>query len=245
MSDCAVCGFTILDTAYACRSCALRTADQLMRAAELYHELATQIARQTCYGDRVRLNGAEPPIPFSVKAMIDTGSVDNTLVVWAQYVVRERGTAAPVLGAGLCVWLAEQTDWLRYRVEAAQGLDELSYAARLVERAIDAPGQRWYAGSCAQCDADLYGHACAQRLRCKQCGAEYVADDRRQWLLGLAADRLGTAVEVARFCSAMRLESVTTAMIRGYVHRGRLVTRGEDRQGRALFRVGDVLGALA
>lgn len=245
MSDCALCERPILDTAYACTTCGNRVGKHLADSAELYHELAVQVARQARYGDRVRLSAAEPPLPFNPDAAADVATIDNTLTTWARHVANERGHTAPASGQNLMHWLSQQVDWLRYRPEAAEALDELDYAATLVVRCIDAPAVHWFAGPCDTdgCTSDLYGRPGGKTIRCRDCRAEYDADERRRWLMGVAEDRLGTAVEVARFCSAMRQEAVTTAMIRGYAFRGRLAVHGAVHS--PLYRVGDVLAMLS
>lgn len=245
--DCARCVYPILDTAYACHECGKYVAKRLREQAENYAEMHLQIARQSRYGDKVRLSGSEPPLPFSVEASIDHGSVVNTITTWARHISEQRGEQPPSVGRNLMLWLADQTDWLRYRQEAGEALDELDYATRIVERCIDAPAQHWYAGRCQNddCGADLYGRTGAKVVRCRQCGADYDAEQTKTWLLRQADDVLGTASEVARFVSSMRGDLVTSAQIRGMAFRGRIAAHGKDRLERPTYRVGDVIGALS
>lgn len=249
MSDCVLCDYPIMDTAYACHECGRRVSRRLTDSAELYAELAIQIARLSRYGDKVRLSGAEPPIPFNVGASIDHGSIVNTITTWARHIAEQRGEIPPSPGRNLMLWLADpkQMDWLRYRQEAGEALDELDYAARLVERAIDTPQAHWFAGRCLAdgCQSELYGRTGAASVRCRQCGSEHDADALRASLLVKARDVLGTASEIARFVSSMRGELVTSSMVRGLAFRGRVVAHGKDRLERPTYRVGDVLGVLS
>lgn len=244
---CALCDHPILDAAYVCKHCAERVQRRLSESAELFAELYLQVARQSRYGDRVRLSGAEPPLPFSVSASIDHGSIVNTITTWARHIAEQRGEPPPSAGRNLMRWLARQVDWLRYRQEAGEALDELDYAARLVERAIDAPTQHWYAGRCFEdgCEADLYARPDAMIVRCRECGTEHDADQRKAWLLDQAHDVLGTATEISRFVSSMRGELVTSAQVRGLAHRGRIAARGADRSTQPTYRVGDVVAVLS
>jgi hypothetical protein len=248
MTDCLLCEAQILDTAYACTRCADGTARALHAGAELYPELAVAIARQTRFGEPTRLSTAEQPLPFSIAASIDYGTIVNTTTTWARHITETRGDTPPGTGANLMHWLGnrKQIDWLRYRQEAGEALDELAYAARLVVRAVDAPAVHWFAGRCLQegCQGELYGRTGARVIRCRECGFAHDGDARRAWLLDLAQDYLGTAAEIARLASAMRGDMVTTAMVRGYEHRGRLVAHGIDRDGVKTYRVGDVLAVL-
>lgn len=248
MSDCALCERPILDTALACVECGQRTAKRLTQQAPNFAEMTIAITRQARFGDPARLSSAEPPLPFDVDAAIEATSVTNTLRTWATHIAQHRGTQPPNTGQNLMLWLAapSQINWLRYRSEAAQALDELDYAAGLVERCIDAPAQHTYAGPCWHngCQGELYGRAGAAFVTCRDCGTSHDSADRRAWLLGEANDVLGTATEIARFVSAMRGDMVTAAQVRGYAHRGRIISRGVDRDGRATYRVGDVLDTL-
>lgn len=246
MTDCLLCERPILDTAYVDVVCANQTARALETAAELYPELAIAIARLARFGEPTRFSAAEQPLPFNQSASIDYSSVVNTVTTWARHIVDVRGILAPSPGPLLLRWLAEQTGWLRYRQEGGEALDELGYAARLVVRAVDAPAVHWFAGRCLfeGCQSELYARTGAETIRCRECGFDHVADDRRRWLLQEAQDVLGTATEIARFVSSMRGDMVTAAMVRGYAHRGRFVAHGVDRDGRPTYRVGDVLVVL-
>lgn len=244
---CALCDYEILDTAYCCKRCGDRTAKNLLAGGELYVEMAVAVARQVRFGDPVGRGRSEQPLSFDWDKSVDRSSVDNTVTTWARHIVEQTGAWCPANVGELMRWLADakQIDWLRYREEAAEALDELDYAARLVVRCVDSPSERWYAGPCnaGDCTEDLYGRANATVLKCKECHAEYDADARRDWLLKQADDVLATAAEVARFASAMRGESVTAASIRGLAFRGRIEAKGK-RKDDPTYRVGDVLMAI-
>lgn len=248
MSDCALCDRPIIDTAVACVECGNHTAKKLTEQAPNFAEMSVAIARQTRFGDPARLSSNEPPLPFDVDAAIEATSVTNTIRTWATHIANHRGTPPPTTGQNLMLWLAapSQINWLRYRQEASQALDELHYAATLVERCIDAPAHHTYAGPCwaNDCQGELYGRQGAAYVTCRDCSTSHDSAARRRWLLDEANDVLGTATEIARFISAMRGDMVTAAMVRGYAHRGRLLARGVDRDGRPHYRVGDVLDTL-
>lgn len=147
-------------------------------------------------------------------------------------------------------WLAEQVDWLRHRPEALEAFDELLDAAEVARRAIDSPGDAWYAGPCGElfgdgeeCVEDLYARHGAEVVRCRGCGAEHDAAARQQWLLDIAQDTLGTAATLAAAATALGRQC-TAAQIRGYAHRGRIVAHGMDSWARPTYRLGDVLAVL-
>lgn len=245
---CALCDYEILDTAYCCKVCGDRTAKNLLAGGELYMEMAVAIARQVRFGDPMGRGRSEQPLSFDWDKSVDRSTVDNTITTWVRHIVAETGAWTPSNVGELMRWLADpkQIDWLRYRPEAAEALDELDYAGRLVVRSIDAPSERWYAGPCmtGSCAEDLYGRPSAAVLRCKECGTEHDAEARRDWLLNQAEDMLFNAADIARFASSVRREKVTSSQIRGLAHRGRIAAKGFDRNQKPTYRVGDVLIAI-
>lgn len=142
-------------------------------------------------------------------------------------------------------WLADQLGWLRVRPESVEAFDELQDAVWLLRRSVDNPTPRWYAGQCwvdldgAECDGELYVRPGASWIACPSCGIEHDVAERRRWLLERADDQLLHAGWMASALSALG-EPVTSAMIRSYAHRGRIVAHGMDGMGRPLYRVGEV-----
>lgn len=239
------CGRHIIDTAYVCAVCSNRVANRLNDTAELYAEMTIAIARLARFGDPVRFSVGERPLPYNLDASRGAATVDNTITTWARHIANERGLPGPHRGTNIMHWLARQCDWLRYRQEAAEALDELDYAARLIMQVIDSPTPYWYAGRCDNCGEGLYARTGAETVNCRTegCYATYGAKDRKAWLLDYANDSLATAAEIARFVSAMRGEMVTASMIRGLAHRGRIIPHGVVNRA-PTYRVGDVIAIL-
>lgn len=244
---CEVCASPILDTAYVCAVCSGHTASRLRAAADNFAEMHIAIARRDRFGETIRFSRTVAPLPFDQAAAIDYEAVVNTVTVWGHHVCTLRGVPGPGRGNNPLLWIAGQLEWLRYRQEAATALDELDYAARLVERAIDAPAQHWFAGRCLDngCQAELYARHGAHTIRCRDCGTQHDAEVRKAWLLEQAEDTLGTATEISRLVSAMNARLLTSSQVRGMAHRGRITAHGEDRHGHPTYRVGDVLAALS
>ena len=244
-NECATCGRAILDTAYVDSICADRTAKRLREAAELYTEIAVAVARLVRFGTPIGRGGNEQPIPFNPAASADHASVLNAWTTWARHIEEQSGRQAPTDPVKLAHWLAEQVDWLRYRAEAAEALDELEDAAALVIRIVDAPPPRAYLGRCGHdgCTGDLYALP-GRVARCRDCGTEHDPDLRRQWLMREAADQTGTAADMARYASALIGDMVTSASVRGLAFRGRITAIGVDLRERPVYRVGDVIAAM-
>lgn len=236
---CERCARPMPDTAYCCGICADQLARELTAAADLMPELITTVARLDRIGQEGRGSG-ENPLPVNLEAAEAEAAITNTFTTWARHVSGERGKD---IDSDPARWLAGHLGWLRYRQEATEAFDELTYACRLLRRTIDLPVPRWYAGPCA-CGTDLYAASQATTVRCRDCNTAYDARDRKAWLLEQARDVLAHAGWIASAASALG-EPVTADMIYGYVRRGRLLRHGQDGLRRPLYRVGDVLDVLA
>lgn len=168
--------------------------------------------------------------------------------------------ARPVGIAVAAELLLANLEWLRHQREAAEAVDELEYAARLLERLLSGPVDRWYAGPCREpladdegtdtgelCEADLYAAPGAATVRCRSCGAEHDAATRREWLLDEAQDALVHAELMARALTAWGVggdQGVTSARVRGMARHGRLLVKGTNAAGDPVYRVGDVVAVV-
>lgn len=248
MSACEMCERPNLDTAFVCHACAQTHARLLHTQATNYEELDTQLARLARYDNQPQhRNGiTEYPLPYDPNTAHNTATINNTLTAWSIHISWHRGLEPPRAGRHLLVWLGGQCDWLRYRTEGGQALDELGYAARLIEYTVDRPTPRWFAGRCDidGCPEELYPRAGADTVTCPACGYIHSTAVLRDSLLRRADNVLGTATEIARFVSTMRGELVTSAQVRGLAHRGRIIPHGQDRLARPTYRVGDVLAVI-
>ncbi|HEY6107633.1 MAG TPA: hypothetical protein VIV56_01900 [Gemmatimonadales bacterium] len=254
MSDCVRCSLPVADTGYACHACATRLSIALLRAALLVGELDTTIARLDHIGEGGE-SSAETPLPFDWDASDAAWAIHNTLTTWARHVSEQRGIL--ITGTrtiAVAAWLARHTAWLRVRPEAQEAFDELHSAARLLWRTVDTHVERWYAGKCglevpdewsqpAECEGDLYVFPGAEWVTCPECGASFSAEDRKAELLDQVRDHLTNAETIARALSTWGWQ-VTSAQVRGYAFRGRLLPHAKDERDRPLYRIGDVIDLL-
>lgn len=268
MADCVRCARPVADTGYACHGCADGCASALLHSALLVSEVWVSVARLDRHGER-GYSTAEVPLPFAWDAADADWAIRNTIGTWARHIAQERGARLPgtwihpprpagFVGplrawkvndstVALMVWLAGQTGWLRMRPECDEALDELHDVARQVRRVVDSPPVLWYAGPCwtndehgQRCETDLYAATGATWVTCRECGASHDGDERRQWLLGQARNTLAHAGLIATALSALGHE-VTSAQVRGYAHRGRILAHGSDERGRPQYLVGEVI----
>ena len=234
-ATCDLCSRPMGDQAYVCSVCTNRLREAL---------------------ERVLLFAGE------VEAARDVASVGNTVGTWARHVSEEKGVPVPrergEPGAVAATrFLLASLEWLRHRQEAKDVVDELLYASSLLERTLNGPSVRWYAGPCraelvdddgAQtgelCDEDLYAAPGARVVRCRVCGAEMDAAARKEWLLKEAEIALVHAELLGRALAALDVEGVTSSRIRNLADRGRLVAKGIDQLGRPLYKVAEVLAIV-
>lgn len=189
-----------------------------------------------CYHGRALplLNPAKPPCPH--RSCVEIGTRRSYLGV--------------AVAAG---WLADhgRLEWLRHQQEAAEAFGELRDVAREVERIVDRPRDRWYAGPCWEdlanghrCEVELYAVPGVKVVRCRECGTEHDAAKRKAWLLEEARDALVHAELMARALTALGIEDVTPARVRGMARHGRLLAKGINSAGDPTYRVGDVLDVV-
>jgi hypothetical protein len=149
-------------------------------------------------------------------------------------------------------WLAEhgQLEWLRHQREAAEAMSDLREAAREVERIVDRPRDRWYAGPCwedlptGRCEVELYAVPGTRVVRCRECGAEHDAAGRKAWLLAEARDVLAHAALIAAALTALDIP-VAVGTVYSWASRGRILSHGSDQLGRPLYKVGEAMDLLA
>lgn len=257
-SDCGVCGRPTPDNATICPRCAFVLDAALADVAGyqgLAYDLQLTITRQARIGTRSGGRTTETPVAFVERASNIERALKNTLVGWVRVIAGETGAEQPADDlARIAAWLRPRVGWLRHHEAGAEAHDQILDAVADARRVIDRPAERLYAGPCDECGRDLYAALDAAYVRCTNTeghegGDEWVwrVEDRRRWLLDSARDVLATGTEISRALTRYA-QPVTPSALRGYVHRGSLVARGERVEGGRmvmLYRLGDVLDILA
>lgn len=258
-ATCSTCQRPTGDQAYLCTTCATTLRRRLIDVIQLNAHGALHVAyiRAARIGVQVGGKSAETSLPYNDRARKAAWNLHHALDQWSQLVTTQRGTTppAPLTATALATWLLMHVEWLRHRPEAPPIYDQILHAVDQIEHVVDRPADRWYAGPCdapttqpngadTTCTADLYARPGATQVTCPTCNTTWDVAERRTWLLHVAQDQLAHAELIGRALSALGL-AVTPSMIRGYVHRGRIISHGTDRAGRPLYRVGDVLDAVS
>lgn len=193
--------------------------------------------------DRCPGRRTEQPLPVKMSAGDALRSLRSALNYWATVVVGHQ-INLPASAAALTLMAFD--DQMARHPDAGCLHTEITGAVHRARHAIDRPNDtRLYLGPCdlPRCKQDLYGTPASQTVECTGCGALYDVALRRRWLLDVAQDRLGTAVEVAGLLRGAGI-SATSSQIRGYSHRGALAIAGRNRKGHPMYRVGDALAEV-
>lgn len=254
MTQCERCKRPVADMSYVCSGCVRPVAEDLASVPSLAEELPAARWRQTRYGSG-GLGGWQEP--WDDRAREVEHAVTNTLTTVARDVAETRGLELPDAGREQPMvvaarWLGGQLDWIRHQQHAMRVLNELRDAVKALRRAVDRPGDVWYAGPCSgfvtdeysgqqrYCGVDLYPPTGAEIIVCRQCGATYDRHTRLGELLVHVEDTLAHAEWIARALAGWG-HAITAATVRGYARHGRIVAHGTNQAGDPTYRVGDVL----
>lgn len=219
-----------------------------------YHGLAWDLDITIAKQDVFRRGGPgghtdETPILINEKASDVAAHLKRVLARWAQVVITGTGAERPNdTLSGIASWLRTRARWLAHHQDAAQAHGEIVDAVRAARLVVDRPADRLYVGQC-DCGRVLYARPGDRWAVCRAEDHDvplmWPVDERRTWLMEQAADFVGTTSEIAMALSRYA-RPVTPSVIRGLENRGRIVPLPEtDVRGRKLWRLGDVLDAVA
>lgn len=123
------------------------------------------------------------PLPVDLDAAEVRWNVRNTLGTWARHLAESRDTEPPA-DRTVIDWLLNNADAIRFDEAAAEIHDEITFAHREAERAVDRSPERIYAGPCR---AEHVEFCCVRDLYAKPDGS-LICDGHR-------SDRAGCRVE--------------------------------------------------
>lgn len=257
-TSCTSCGVAV--DAYLCTDCLVALRVELTDAAGMIPDANGKNGHQPSLGSEVNVtrarrdqlapayqrwgaSGTETPIPVKMHASVALACMHSVLNYWAGVVNRSPVNLTSTAAARV---LLAYLPRLMANPSAGSAVIEITGAIHRARHAIDRPNDsRVYLGPCdnATCRRDVYSPPGSDLGRCVGCGAVYDVDSRRRWLLDIAQDRLGTAVEVAGLLRTAGV-TVTPSMLRSYAHRGTLVSTVNNAKGHPMYRVGDALAEV-
>lgn len=142
----------------------------------------------------------------------------------------------------MAAWLLLRMERIRSHPASGEIHADLVGAVRRARHAIDSRPDRQFAGRCPICTTgDVYAVDGADEGACTEC-TEVIGGIKliRKRMLTAAEDVLATKQEILDALPEGWGVTITDAAFRKWLQRGRLTDRGE-REGRSVFRVGDVL----
>lgn len=171
-----------------CTECVAGLRVTLARIPDLFADLAVVAGKRTRYGDPIgggRTVGKTQPLPVDGRFADPLGDgsrirsdTRNTVTTWARVVSEEitGGDLPADTIAACCEYIDVHLSRAAGQLWAGELHDELSHVRRTLERFVDRPADRWYAGLCGYVseperahDGDTCGCAC-------HVGPSYVCD---------------------------------------------------------------------
>lgn len=224
-------------------------------ARGLFTELAITSTRQNRFNAsfEVTARAAERPLPFNSKGSQQASRLHEALARWTPEVVAMASPAREIpeqaTGPTLAKILHAHALAIRLHPHAGMIFEEINGGVHRARRVIDRPQDRWYAGPCDECQADMYGRLTVGHpprpigeLKCPACGKAYDIGTRRQELLDAIDDQLATSEELSAAFTVWGW-ALSPARIRKWVSRGKLTARTphvHDKRQRPRYRVADV-----
>lgn len=211
-------------------------------------------------GRRGSMNG--PRLAPDSKVWAPSNRLDRAEVTLARAVALWIGRLAradhsiPTIGvtgatlARACTLLLWHSKDITRHPDAAEAHRAFCDAAARIERLVDRPEDRVYAGPCwelladgSKCQTDLLAKPGTKSVQCRSCGIVHDVEYRRGWLADHLEDVELTATNTSRALAQIGL-TVSRSHIDVWATRGALISRGRVNQGGrslALYRVGDVM----
>jgi hypothetical protein len=263
-----------------CSTCTARLRATLRNLPGLMRELQVTLTRQDQALKGGGRGNGETPLPFNVNASEVAHTVTNTVGTWirtidVRAVIRPRTVrrchcraplapcdmtvALPVTMTDWCVWLLEHMPAIRRHRDVEQMYDELTYAAKIVWRAIDRPADREFVQQCAICGHGVYAAPGADVAPCQRCRAVAERDDDGK-VIGFVPEYDVAAAHLTRVATlraallvpadlrtaveAISGIPVSIKLVRSWVNRGRLLAK-TSVDGQPLYSVEDALALAA
>lgn len=239
-----------------CKACAGQLWLALLDLPQWLHELDLTLARQDRTGTSGKATGV--PMPIRDQALRVRDYVRNQLATWVRELDLGDAHGLADNPRARCGWLAARIERIRIHPAADECADEVLYCRQIIEHAVDARPERDLAGYCPVCAHAMYAPRDADTVTCRDCkragiDASYetavtrgALAQRRLELRGKRRDMLVTRATALAAVAHMG-RPVQPATFRKWVQRGRegepggILQLGVDRDGKPLYRLGDVM----
>lgn len=243
MNSCGKCGAAAGD-AYVCKRCMAELREHLEEIPDLTANLEISITRQAAIG-----RAGKPGLPWDERASRAEAQLHNALAGWVRILVGDTWPADTI--PAMAQWLIKRLPAIRQHGAGAEGVRDIGAAVRHGWDACDRVPPHIPLGLCGAetdpgiyCPEQLHARPDAVTVECRRCGDRTPVAERHDVMMQRAQAWLGTATELAEALKVLGIET-SAAAIRGYAHRKRIRSKGRDRAGDPMYRLGDVLKALA
>lgn len=239
----AECNSPISDSVYVCDPCISELDYTLDQFPDLWAELEATLTKQARFSAKSERPSRERPLPFHVSASDIAHRINNTLATWCRVIMEDHACPAvrpDAVNAVLVEWLRDQLGWLQRQKFAAEAVGDIVDEISVIHQIIDRPQPQRYLGPC-DCGESLYITGSPKYADCPSCLMLHDVEALQERALIAADDTLAHASLISRAITSLGFP-VTPVHISRWVQRGRLLAKGHDKDGKALYRIGDVRG---
>ena len=213
-----------------CKVCSRKLGDALKSIADLWPESEVTLTRQgvSGSGSKVATGGKENPLPFDAHASEVRWDVENAVTTWCRDIADDDipdGVHDVVTAA---LWLSQNAGTIATVPQGPEVFDELSDAARRLERLVDRRAVKNYLGHCPQCGEQVWAWPNDLYIKCQgvECEETIDLDKQRTRLRGDLEARNGTPAELSAMAKQMFDQTISPSMIRWYASEKRILPRG-------------------
>lgn len=216
-----------------------------MTLANLAPDLDLALSRQARMTEPNPGHATEAPLPFDQRVSETAFVVRSTLAGWVpEFTVA--GQEPPGDLAPMAIWLLERAGRIAQHASAAECADEIASAAAEAMRVVDRPPERRYAGPCGECGQPLYVRPGKKTVTCQEHDPAWTGnvEERREWMLSEVSATLAHAALAVHLLDLLGVH-VTPVQVTRWKQAGQLTPRGTDHEGRARYRIGDLIDLAA
>lgn len=238
------CDSTLRRDEYLCRRCTVKAEHAVADLPALAAELDRTISRQSTGGNHGHAtSGGASRLPLNLGALEKRNHEQLLTVAACELGYRPN----PVNLVGTVFAILADVSLIQYRPDGPELARSIHRAVAEWRAAIDNHEDRVFAGRCNDCGQQMYARPNSKTFRCptRGCDAEYDTGEQLRYVLDQIRETLWPLDSIRQFARNQLDVHTNTTTVRSWRHRGQLVPKGLDHDGRELFRVGDYLDLAA
>jgi hypothetical protein len=191
------------------------------------------------------------PLPYNPRAADTARTLRNVLATWARLICQETGADQPAdTITAIAAWMVPWVGWLRHHPAGDEAHKNILDAVWRARRIVDRPPERLYAGVCI-CGAHLYARTGDPVIVCRAGEHDeplvFQVEERRAEMLTALDDYLANSRQMARLMGYLGI-TLPDSTIRWWASekgKRRILAHGTDKDGRPLYRLGEVVRCYA